>query len=248
MSGVAEQDIGPGGSPDRRSLVPRLLEAGPRAPLVLAQAAVESLAVGADRYAQDIRGQAEVEELVARVISSHRKLARLEGVTAGAAVSFAEMTTIVGSAGTLTLPAAAVTLTGDLVGLAWIQVRMTLVIAALHGHNPRDGDRVQELLMLTGVYGAGPAGGASKAAAEGSQRVAKRLIMRHLRGDALKTVTQLFRFVGIKFSRAGLLRALPMVNMPINAVVNDQATSALGAKAADYYRTLPAPRRAPAPS
>ncbi len=160
--------------PDRKALIPRLFESGPRAPQVLAQAAVESVAGGAAGYAYRVSGHDDVEELVVRVIASHRTLARAEGMGAGVAVSFAEMTTVFGTAGTLTLPAAAVTLMGDIVGLAWIQVRMVLIIAALHGHDPRHPDRLQELLTLTGAYGAGPAGAAGKAAADGEQRVACR--------------------------------------------------------------------------
>lgn len=154
-------------------------------------------------------------------------------------VSFAEMTTLVGSAGVLTLPAAAVTLTGDLIGLAWIQTRMVLIIAALHGHDPRDPARVKELLILSGVYGAGPATMAADAAAAGGQRVGKRLLLRYLKGDALRNLTQLFRYVGINVSRAGLIRGLPLVNMPVNAIVNDRATAALGRRAQKYYSTLP---------
>ena len=183
--------------------------------------------------------------LVRRVIAAHCTLARVEGLSAGAAVSFAAMTTIVGSAGTLTLPAAAVTLTGDIVGLAWIQIRMTLIVAALYGHDPQDPARVKELLTLNGVYGAGPTATAANAASHASRRVGKRLLERYLRGEVLTTLKHLFRFVGIKFSRAGIVRAMPMVNIPINAVVNKRATAALGKKAADYYRELPAPSLGP---
>lgn len=44
-------------------------------------------------------------------------------------------------------------------------------------------------------------------------------------------------------SRAGLIRALPMINIPVNAAVNDRATAALGKKASEYYRELPAHRK-----
>lgn len=230
----------PAGS-DRKALIARLLEAGVRAPVVLSEAAVEALGANADRYARSIRGTDDVEALVRRVVSAHCTLARVEGVSAGAAVSLATMTTIAGSAGTLTLPAAAVTLTGDIVGLAWIQIRMTLIVAALYGHDPQDQARVRELLTLNGVYGAGPSATVANAASQASQRVGKSLLMRYLRGDVLQTLKHLFRLVGIKFGRAGMLRALPLANMPINAVVNERVTAALGKKAAAYYRELPAP-------
>lgn len=230
----------PAGS-DRKALAARLLEAGVRAPVVLSEAAVEALGATASGYARSIRGTDDVEVLVRRVVAAHCTLAKVEGFSAGAAVSFATMTTIAGSAGTLTLPAAAVTVTGDIIGLAWIQIRMTLIVAALYGHDPQDQARVRELLTLSGVYGTGPAATVANAASRASQRVGNRLLMRYLQGDVLQTLKQLFRLVGINFSRAGISRALPLVNMPINAVVNGRVTAALGEKAIAYYRELPAP-------
>ncbi|HVF20946.1 MAG TPA: hypothetical protein VNA14_12000 [Mycobacteriales bacterium] len=228
---------------DRKALVARLMEAGSRAPVVLAEAAAEGLAANAARYAESVRGTDDVEVLVRRVISAHRTLARVHGASAGAAVSFAEITTVVGTAGTLTLPAAAVTLTGDIIGLAWIQTRMTLIVAALYGHDPRDPARVKELLTFNGVYGTAPVTTVANAASQAGRRVGKRLLVRYLRGETLQTLKLLFRLVGIRFGRAGLMRGLPLVNIPINAVVNERVTAALGRKAAGYYRTLPAPSR-----
>ena len=70
--------------------------------------------------------------------------------------------------------------------------------------------------------------------------MAKRLVLRHLRGENLQALKALFRLVGINFARAGVIRALPLVNIPMNAVVNDAATRTLGRKARAYYSTLPA--------
>ena len=70
--------------------------------------------------------------------------------------------------------------------------------------------------------------------------MAKRLVLRHLRGDNLQALKALFRLVGINFARTGVIRALPLVSIPLNAVVNDAATRTLGRKARAYYATLPA--------
>ena len=67
-------------------------------------------------------------------------------------------------------------------------------------------------------------------------------MMRYLKGEPLKALTAMFRMVGIRFSRAGLIRGLPMVNIPINAAVNDAAALALGRKARAYYAELPTQR------
>lgn len=125
--------------PDQpKRLVPRLLEAGVRAPQVLLEAAVEAQTGSAEKYVEGLlagRDGSDVEALVDKVIAEHVMLARTEGAAAGMAMSTAEMTTIVGTAGTMTLPAAAVTMTGDLAALAWIQIRMVLIVASLYGHD-----------------------------------------------------------------------------------------------------------------
>ena len=229
-------------SDQAKRLVPRLLEAGVRAPQVLLEAAVEAQTGSAEKYVKGLRAgknAGDVEALVDKVIAAHVMLARTEGAAAGVAMSTAEMTTIVGTAGTLTIPAAAVTMAGDLAALAWIQIRMVLIVAGLYGHDLQENARIRELLTLTGVYGAGSANIAGDAAAKGVRRMAKRLILRHLQGDNLQAIKALFRMVGINFARAGVLRALPLVNIPVNAVVNDAATRTLGRKARAYYATLP---------
>ena len=53
------------------------------------------------------------------------------------------------------------------------------------------------------------------------------------------TLKSIFRLVGIKFSRAALVRGLPLINIPANATVADLTTRRTAAKARDYYRTLP---------
>ena len=135
--------------------------------------------------------------MVDKVIRAHRGLARTEGAAAGLTMSAAAMTTIVGTAGTTTLPVAAVTLAGDLAGLAWIQVRMVLIIAALYGHDMTDRKaRTTELATLFGLYGAHSASSAAEMTAAASQRVLKRLLMRYLKGEPLEVHTAMFGMVG----------------------------------------------------
>jgi uncharacterized protein (DUF697 family) len=227
-----------------KAMVPRLLQAGVEAPKMLLKAAIGAQLEAAAKYVKALPPRdspGDVQATVDKVIKAHRHLARTEGAAAGVAMSAAEMTTIVGTGGTATVPVAALTLAGDLAGLAWIQVRMVLIIAALYGHDMTDRQaRTTELGTLFGLYGAHSATAAAERTAAASQRVLKRLLMRYLKGEPLKAITAMFRMVGINFARAGLIRALPLVNIPINAAVNDAATAALGRKARAYYGELPA--------
>jgi len=63
--------------------------------------------------------------------------------------------------------------------------------------------------------------------------------MKYLKGATLVLVRQLFRYVGIKFSRAGLLRAVPLLAIPLSAAVNEVATRSLAKRAIKFYDLNP---------
>lgn len=224
-------------------LVRRVLQAGADAGRLAIEAGHKATAGGVDAYVSRVRSanpEVDIEDLAGRVVRAHVILARAEGAAAGVATTTAEATTIVGTAGTLTVPSAIVITAMDLTGLAWIQLRMTLIIAALYGHDPTEPARIREFLSLQGALPAtaAPAAAAPLTAAAG--RVSTRLLKRYLRGPLLQSVTALFRVVGIRFSRAALLRQLFLLNIPINMMVNVTATRRLAHKARTFYSTLPA--------
>ncbi len=136
-------------------------------------------------------------------------------------------------------PAAVATLLGDLLGLAYIQARMVLIIGALHGHDPSDFARYREFLTLAGLFGAEASAPVAEAASKGTQKVLIRLLRRYLKGEPLKAAKAMFKVVGIKFSRAGLVRLVPVVNIAINAGMNSAATRGVARKAHAYYGDLP---------
>lgn len=198
------------------------------APLYLALAAVDRWGQQARVHADRVRKehpQATDGELAEMIRKRHAMLARMEGAAAGIPGSFAP---VVGAAATL-LP--------DITALAWIQSRMVVHIAAVYGHDTSDKETAAELLVLLGFYSSTEA--ARVAVAEASRRVATRLVNIYVRGATLQLLKQLFRFVGIKFSRAGLLRAVPFVAIPISAGVNEVATRSLGKRAIKFYDLNP---------
>lgn len=226
----------------RASLVKRVMAAGSGAPKVILEAAIEANgAWAADYRLTRSDSTANRADLVERVIKSHVRLARSEGAALAIALTTAEIGSVVGSAGTLTAPAAVTGVITDLTGLAWIQTRMVLTIAALEGHDPQSGARYKELATLMGIYGAPQTEAAAKVVGNSTNKAVTRLVLRHLQGQNLKTVKSLFNVVGFKFTRIGLVKVIPFVNVPISAVLNGGATSALGKRAAAYYRDLPTP-------
>lgn len=199
-----------------------------RAPHYVALAAVERWGEQAREYAGRVREQnadASAEELAEMVKARHALLARMEGATAGVPATFAP------GAGT------AAALLPDVAALAWIQSRMVIHIAAVYGHDTTDSEMAAELLVLQGFYNSTEA--ARVALTEASKRVATRLVNQYIRGNTLILLKQLFRYVGIRFTRVGVLKAVPFISIPINAGVNEAATRSLARKAIKYYGTRP---------
>jgi uncharacterized protein (DUF697 family) len=198
------------------------------APQHLALAAIDRWGQQARDYAKNVRREypdATSRELAEVVRVRHAMLARMEGAAAGVPGSIAPL---MGSAAAL-LP--------DLAALAWIQSRMVVHIAAVYGHNTNNRDTAAELLVLQGIYNTTEA--ARVALTEASKRVATRVVNAYIKGPTLVLLKQLFRYVGIKFTRSGLLKAVPFIAIPINAGVNEAATRSLGKRAIKFYDLQP---------
>jgi uncharacterized protein (DUF697 family) len=203
-----------------------------RAPQYLALAAVDGWGAQARDYARRVRQeepQATPHDLAEMVRKRHATLARMEGAAAGLPATFAPMA------------GAAVTVLPDLAALAWIQSRMVIHIAAVYGHDTTDRETAAEMLVLLGIYRTTEA--ARVALAEAAKRVSARLINAYVKGATLALLKQLFRYVGIKFTRTGLLRAVPFVSVPISAAVNEASTRSLGNRAIEFYATSPRHKR-----
>jgi len=201
-------------------LLRQLLANPADAPAVLAARAVERLAPRAERDVRLIRErnpEATDRQLAVYFKRKYSRAARLEGAGTGAAGIFG-------------LPV-------DLVALAWIQNRMVLSIAAVYGHDMTDHrDRAAELLILQGIHNAREP--AIKAIVQASEKAIAKVVLRHLRKEALVLVKQLFRVVGFKFTRKALLeKGVPLVAVPVSAGVNQVSTQLLANSAIKFYDT-----------
>lgn len=219
--------------------VQELLHAGPNAPKVLIRHIVEADGKPlTERVRKEFSPKdMDVEEYLDRLVKSQLMLARSQGAGAGAITTMAEMSSAVTGPGAVGV--AVTTILADLTALAWIQIRLSLMIASAYGHDLEDVEmRAREILMLHGLETA-TGNAAGPAVGKASGRVGKRLLMKYLKGDALVAVKAMFRLVGIKFSRAAVVRGLPLINIPANAAVADLTTRRSAAKVRKYYRTLP---------
>ncbi|WP_299442118.1 hypothetical protein [uncultured Phycicoccus sp.] len=218
-----------------------LIAAGADAPKRMVGWVLERDAESIARQVEADRGRPgfSTEDYVRKVQGSHVRLARSEGAGAGMATALAELggAAAAGPAGAIT--GAAVTIVADLAILSRIQIRQSLTIAAAYGLDLSDDEtRASEILSLHSLEAASSKS-ALGAGQKAGQRVGKRLLERYLRGQTLTAVKAMFRLVGVNFSRAALVRSLPLINVPVNAALADVTTRRVGAKAATYYRNHP---------
>lgn len=196
----------------------------------IALAAVREWGADARDFAARVRAEhaeATSRDLAEMVKARHATLARMGGAAAALPPSL----------GTTDTKA---TVAPSALATFWIQSRMVVHIAAVYGRDTTKPEMVAELITLQGVYAATEP--VRVGASKGAILYATRVINAHLKGDALRNAKAQFRRGHVNFSRAGVLRALPYLAIPVSAGVNEAATRSLANRAIKFYE--PAPHRA----
>jgi hypothetical protein len=200
-------------------LVSSILGGTERVEDLLARAAVAAHGRAAAEHAAAVRARGELPSAAARdVVAVHTRMARAQGAAAAAAITAVEAGSFWGTAGTLTLPAAITGVAADLTSLAWVQARMVMHLAALHGHDPFDGPaRMADLLELWGITDV-------RGVVEGGRSVVARSALRRVASPRARLRT-LLRMVGL---RSLTRRVVPVLNVPMTARANAETTERLG--------------------
>jgi hypothetical protein len=176
-----------------------------RAPELIALAAADRLAPGAERWAAEHAGTPG-PDLARRAVRWHVRASRLEGAAAG----------LVGVWG----------IAPDLAAVAWIQSRMVFHVAASFGFDVRHPMRPAELLTIQGLY---PTAAEAREALDGvGQHVALAYAEGKLSGDRDALTSRLVKMVGGHLARKGAGKLIPGVASPIMAVQNGNAVAELG--------------------
>jgi hypothetical protein len=183
-----------------------------RAPELIALAAAERLAPGAERWAAEHAGDPP-EKLARRAVKRHVRVSRLEGATAGLA--------------------GALGIAPDLVALAWVECRMVFHVAASFGFDPHHPMRPAEMLALQGVYPT------AQEAREGLDGAGRHMAIAYAEGKVAggdaKLRSQLLKMVGERVAHRAAAKVIPGVASPINAIQNGNAVAELGEKAIRFY-------------
>jgi len=117
--------------------------------------------------------------------------------------------------------------------LTKLQFDTALGVDAIYEHNMPD-DMLVPVLLASLVYALG-LDAIKEVAKQAGQRVSRRLIERVFQETALETAKKLASTVGLRFTKQGLLRAIPLDSIPINAGLNHAGLQAFGRAAKHYF-------------
>jgi hypothetical protein len=183
-----------------------------RAPELIALAAAERLAPGAERWASEHAAEPSAD-LARRAVKRHIRMSRLEGAAAGLAGAWG--------------------IAPDLAALAWLESRMVFHVAASYGFDPRHPMRPAEMLTLQGVYSTAQE---AREALDGVGRhMAVAFAEGKLSGGDEKLRSRLLKMVGERVAHRTAGKLIPGVASPINAIQNGNAVAELGEKAIRFY-------------
>jgi hypothetical protein len=183
-----------------------------RAPELIALAASERLAPGAERWAAEHAGTPP-DVLGRRAVKKHVHLSRLEGAAAGLGGIWG--------------------IVPDLALLAWLESRMVFHVAAAFGFDPRHPMRPAELLAIQGLYETPQD---ARAALDGvGQHVALAYAEGKLSGGDEKLRNRLVKMVGERVAHRAAAKVIPGVASPIMAIQNGNAVAELGERTLRFY-------------
>lgn len=114
------------------------------------------------------------------------------------------------------------------------QIEMTMAIATIYGHDITIEEEKRLCLMVAGL------GAINEAAKAGSKELGKtasvKMMQQYLKGATLQTVKEIFKKVGITFTRKAAEKAIPFgIGVVIGFSANKGLTWYVGTKARDFF-------------
>jgi uncharacterized protein (DUF697 family) len=122
----------------------------------------------------------------------------------------------------------------DAVACMKFQIEMTMALATVYGHDILIEEEKRLCYIIAGL------GAMSEAAKEGGKTVGSKafvkLVQQHLKGATLQAVKEIFKKLGITFTRKALEKAIPFgVGVVIGFSANKGITWYVGTKARDFF-------------
>lgn len=168
---------------------------------------------------------AERNALADRIITRYSKLAATSGVTTG----------LIGAVPGLGTAAAILVGGGtDIAVSLKLQVDMCMCLADAYGHDLNAAD-AQHLAFIVAAGGALEQAG-TKAGVELGTRAGVRLVRQYLKGAVLEFLKQLFKKLGLVFTRKALEKAIPFgIGALVGGSANYAMTKYVGEKAREFF-------------
>lgn len=179
------------------------------------------------RYKAD-RTDDDIKDLVAaKIISNYSYYAAFSGGASALAGVIPGLGTVIATFGGATADTA--------LGMKF-QVEMAMALSTLYDHNILEKEEKRLCFIVAAL------GTISKAAKEGAKQVGTKAFIsmarQYLKGATLITVKQLFRRVGVTFTRKALEKAAPFgAGVVISFTANKGLTWYVGTKIHDFFKT-----------
>ncbi len=180
------------------------------------------------RYKAD-RADDDIKDLVAaKIISNYSYYAAFSGGASALTGVVPGLGTVIATFGGATADTA--------LGMKF-QVEMAMALATLYDHNILEAEEKRLCFIVAAL------GTISKAAKEGAKQVGTKaffisMARQYLKGATLITVKQLFRRVGVTFTRKALEKAAPFgAGVVISFTANKGLTWYVGTKIHDFFKT-----------
>ncbi len=179
------------------------------------------------RYKHD-RTDDDIKDLVAeKIISNYSYYAAFSGGATALSSVIPGLGTVIATTGGAT---------ADTAVCMKFQIEMTMAIATVYEHNILDEEERRLCYILAAL------GTINKAAKDGAKQVGTKafisMAQRYLKGATLTAVKELFRKVGLTFTRKALEKAAPFgIGVVLGFSANKGLTWYVGSKIHDFFKT-----------
>lgn len=180
-----------------------------------------------DKY-KEVKTPDEIKKLVAKKIVSNYSYftSFVGGATALTSIipGLGQVVSMVGGA------------TADVALTMKYQIEMTMAIAVVYGHDIEI-EEEKRLCFIIAALGAINEAAKAGGKAAGTKAFVK-MVQQYLKGSSLAAVRELFKKIGIAFTRKAFTKAIPFgVGVIIGAGANKGLTLYVGSKAIDFFET-----------
>ncbi|HDZ9270928.1 EcsC family protein [Vibrio cholerae] len=122
----------------------------------------------------------------------------------------------------------------DAIACMKFQIEMTMALATVYGHDILVEEEKRLCYLIAGL------GAISEAAKEGGKTLGSKafvkLVQEHLKGATLQAVKEIFKRLGITFTRKALEKAIPFgIGVVVGFSANKGITWYVGSKAKDFF-------------